>query len=107
MLGVEGVCKSGGGQWPSSSQAVARAVRCHNMCDSFFKGDLQTALELQREALPLVDALFSEVNPIPVKKAMNLMGMNVGPLRSPMCEMGEDNARKLAEVMKAYGLKLA
>ena len=40
-------------------------------------------------------------------KAMNLMGMNVGPLRSPMCEMGEDNARKLAEVMKAYGLKLA
>ena len=70
-------------------------------------GDLQTALEIQREALPLVDALFSEVNPIPVKKAMNLMGMNVGPLRSPMCEMGEDNARKLAEVMKAYGLKLA
>ena len=82
-------------------------AKVHNMCDSFFKGDLQTALELQREALPLVDALFSEVNPIPVKKAMNLMGMNVGPLRSPMCEMGEDNARKLAEVMKAYGLKLA
>ena len=82
-------------------------TKVHNMCDSFFKGDLQTALELQREALPLVDALFSEVNPIPVKKAMNLMGMNVGPLRSPMCEMGEDNARKLAEVMKAYGLKLA
>ena len=82
-------------------------AKVHNMCDSFFKGDLQTALELQREALPLVDVLFSEVNPIPVKKAMNLMGMNVGPLRSPMCEMGEDNARKLAEVMKAYGLKLA
>ena len=82
-------------------------AKVHNMCDSFFKGDLQTALEIQREALPLVDALFSEVNPIPVKKAMNLMGMNVGPLRSPMCEMGEDNARKLAEVMKAYGLKLA
>ena len=82
-------------------------AKVHNMCDSFFNGDLQTALELQREALPLVDALFSEVNPIPVKKAMNLMGMNVGPLRSPMCEMGEDNAKKLAEVMKAYGLKLA
>ena len=82
-------------------------AKVHNMCESFFKCDLQTALELQREALPLVDALFSEVNPIPVKKAMNLMGMNVGPLRSPMCEMGEDNARKLAEVMKAYGLKLA
>ena len=54
-----------------------------------------------------MDALFSEVNPIPVKKAMNLMGMNVGSLRSPLCEMGEENAKKLAEVMKAYGIKLA
>lgn len=82
-------------------------AKVHQMCDSFFKGDLETARKLQREALPLVDALFSEVNPIPVKKAMNLMGLEVGPLRSPMCEMGSENAAKLAEVMKAYGLKLA
>ena len=54
--------------------------------------------------LPLVDALFSEVNPIPVKKALNLMGKEAGPLRSPLCEMGEANASKLAEVMKAYGI---
>lgn len=79
-------------------------AKVHNMCDSFFKGDLETARKLQFEALPLVDALFSEVNPIPVKKALNLMGMEVGPLRAPLCEMSEENAKKLAEVMKAYGI---
>ena len=78
----------------------------HKLCESFFKGELAEAQRLQREALPLVDALFSEVNPIPVKKAMNLMGLEVGPLRSPLCEMGEANAAKLAEVMRAYGIKL-
>lgn len=79
-------------------------AKVHQMCDSFFKGDIETAGKLQREALPLVDALFSEVNPIPVKKALNLMGKEVGPLRAPLTEMGEENAKKLAEVMKAYGL---
>lgn len=79
-------------------------AKVHQMCDSFFKGDIETARKIQLEGLPLVDALFSEVNPIPVKKALNLMGMEVGPLRSPLCEMGETNATKLAEVMKNYGL---
>ena len=78
--------------------------KVHAMCDSFFKGDIETARKLQLEALPLVDALFSEVNPIPVKKALNLMGMEVGPLRYPLCEMSEANAKKLAEVMKNYGI---
>ena len=82
-------------------------AQVHNLCESFFKGDLATAQKIQKEALPLIDALFSEVNPIPVKKAMNLMGMNVGSLRAPLCEMGEANAAKMAEIMKAYGLKLA
>ena len=77
------------------------------MCASFLAGDIETARRMQFEALPLIDALFSEVNPIPVKKAMNLMGMQVGSLRAPLCEMSEENAAKLAEVMKAYGLKLA
>lgn len=76
--------------------------KVHDMVASYLAGDTKKAMKLQREALPLVDALFSEVNPIPVKKAMNLMGMNVGSLRSPLCEMGEENAKKLAEVMKAY-----
>ena len=79
-------------------------AKVHQMCDSFFKGDIETAGQIQREGLPLVDALFSEVNPIPVKKALNLMGKEVGPLRSPLCEMSEANAVKLAEVMKAYGI---
>lgn len=79
-------------------------AKVHQMCDSFFKGDIETARQIQREGLPLVDALFSEVNPIPVKKALNLMGKEVGPLRSPLCEMSEENAAKLAEVMKAYGI---
>lgn len=79
-------------------------AKVHQMCDSFFKGDIETARKIQLEGLSLVDALFSEVNPIPVKKALNLMGMEVGPLRSPLCEMGETNAAKLAEVMKNYGL---
>lgn len=79
-------------------------AKVHQMCDSFFKGDIETARQIQREGLPLVDALFSEVNPIPVKKALNLMGKKVGPLRSPLCEMSEANAVKLAEVMKAYGI---
>ena len=79
-------------------------AKVHQMCDSFFKGDIETARQIQREGLPLVDALFSEVNPIPVKKALNLMGKEVGPLRSPLCEMSEANAAKLVKVMKAYGI---
>ncbi len=81
--------------------------KVHDMVASYLAGDTKKAMELQREALPLVDALFSEVNPIPVKKAMNLMGMNVGGLRAPLCEMEEANAKKLAQAMKEYGLKLA
>ncbi|MDD6638971.1 MAG: 4-hydroxy-tetrahydrodipicolinate synthase [Lachnospiraceae bacterium] len=82
-------------------------AKVHQLCQSYFDGDIKTAQKLQREAIPLVDALFSEVNPIPVKTAMNLMGLQVGSLRSPMCEMGADNAKKLAQVMKEYGITLA
>ena len=79
----------------------------HDMCMKFFEGDIAGAAKLQLEAEPLVDALFSEVNPIPVKKALNLMGMQVGPARAPLSEMEEGLAAKLADIMKAYGLKLA
>ncbi len=77
----------------------------HDMCMSYLNGDTATAMKLQREALPLVDALFSEVNPIPVKKALNLMGMEVGPVRSPLTEMSEENAAKMLKIMREYGLK--
>ncbi len=56
----------------------------HDMCMKFFEGDIAGAAKMQLEAEPLIDALFSEVNPIPVKKALNLMGMEVGPLRAPL-----------------------
>lgn len=78
----------------------------HDLCYSYFNGDMETAQKLQREALPLVDALFSDVNPIPVKTAMNLMGMEVGPFRAPLCDMSDAAKAKLIEAMKNYGLKL-
>lgn len=76
----------------------------HEMCMSYLEGDHQKALKMQLKAQPLIEALFSEVNPIPVKKALNLMGREVGPLRSPMTEMTPENAAKLEKVMKEYGL---
>ncbi len=79
----------------------------HEMCMKFFEGDVSGAAKMQLRAEPLIDALFSEVNPIPVKKALNLMGMEVGPLRAPLCEMEEKNVQKLAAAMKEYGLPLA
>lgn len=82
-------------------------TQVHQMCQSFLDGDLATAQRLQREGLPLVNALFSEVNPIPVKAAMNMMGLEVGPLRAPLSQMGEENAAKLAQVMREYGINLA
>lgn len=76
----------------------------HDMCDRFLKGDVAGAARLQKDTLALCENLFSEVNPIPVKKACNLMGMNVGPLRMPLTEMEEANAKKLEEAMRAFGL---
>ena len=59
---------------------------------------------MQLDALPLIDSLFSEVNPIPVKKALNLMGFEVGPLRKPLTEMEEGHTNILKENMKTYGI---
>lgn len=76
----------------------------HDMVAGYLAGDTDRALALQMKSLDLVDALFSEVNPIPVKKAMNLMGMQAGPLRAPLCEMSDANTAVLEKAMKAYGL---
>ena len=78
----------------------------HHLCQSFFDGDLETARKLQRKGLPLIDALFSEVSPIPVKKAMNLMGMEVGPLRRPLEEMSPEGTRRMIEALQTYGLQM-
>ena len=76
----------------------------HDICAKFMEGDLEGSRALQLKAIPLVDALFCEVNPIPVKKALNLMGMEAGTLRMPLTEMEPANAAKLEKVMKAYGI---
>ena len=79
----------------------------HDIVMKFMEGDTREAARLQLEAIPLINALFCEVNPIPVKTAMNMMGMEVGPLRMPLCDMEESNKETLAKAMKDYGLKLA
>ncbi|MDO4677113.1 MAG: 4-hydroxy-tetrahydrodipicolinate synthase [Blautia sp.] len=79
----------------------------HDMVQKFMDGDVKGAAEIQLKAIPLVNALFSEVNPIPVKAALNLMGMEVGPLRMPLTEMEDANKAVLAQAMKDFGIKLA
>ena len=79
----------------------------HDMVEKYLNGDVKGSCDMQLDAMPLINALFSEVNPIPVKAAMNLMGMEVGPLRSPLTEMEEANKEKLKEEMVKFGLKLA
>ncbi|MCR5510674.1 MAG: 4-hydroxy-tetrahydrodipicolinate synthase [Lachnospiraceae bacterium] len=76
----------------------------HDICQKFFDGDIAGAAKAQLDAIPLVDALFCEVNPIPVKTAMNLMGKNVGPLRMPLSPMEAPNVEKLKKAMQDYGI---
>jgi 4-hydroxy-tetrahydrodipicolinate synthase len=76
----------------------------HDLCQKFFDGDMKGSLALQMEYLDLIHALFCEVNPIPVKTAMNLMGFNAGPLRLPLCEMDDVNLAKLKSAMADRGL---
>ena len=75
----------------------------HDLCQKFFDGDMKGSLALQMEYLDLIHALFCEVNPIPVKTAMNLMGFNAGPLRLPLCEMDDANLAKLKSAMADRG----
>lgn len=76
----------------------------HDICAKFFEGDVEGSRALQLNSIDLIDALFCEVNPIPVKKGMELMGFDTGYLRRPLTEMEDANAEKLAKAMKAYGL---
>lgn len=78
----------------------------HEIVAKFMEGKVKESCEMQLAALPLVHALFSEVNPIPVKAAMNLMGKEVGPLRMPLTEMEEEHKETLKKAMADFGLKL-
>ncbi len=76
----------------------------HDICAKYLAGDVKGSMELQLKAIPLVEQLFCEVNPIPVKKALNLMGFEVGGMRMPLTELTPGNTEKLANAMKAFGI---
>ncbi|MTI69755.1 MAG: 4-hydroxy-tetrahydrodipicolinate synthase [Firmicutes bacterium] len=76
----------------------------HNMVISYLKGNVKKSRELQLDMKGLIDALFIETNPIPIKTAMNLLGMEAGDLRLPLTEMSDDNKSKLINEMNLYGL---
>ncbi len=78
----------------------------HDMVIKLMEGKVEEAAALQIKYLPVVRELFSEVNPIPVKAAMNMMGFNVGSLRLPLTEMEDANKKKLREAMIAAGIKV-
>ena len=79
-------------------------AQTHEICQSYLDGNAKESCRLQLKALELCNALFCEVNPIPVKKALNLMGMNAGALRMPLTEMEPANAERLEKAMKNYGI---
>ena len=93
-----------GGKGVISVLSIVAPAQTHNICQLYFDGKTEEATKEQIRAIPLINALFSEVNPIPVKKAMNLMGKEVGPLRRPLTEMEPEHAEVLAKVMKDYGI---
>ncbi len=96
-----------GGKGVISVLANIAPKETHDMVAFYLEGKLEESREIQLKAIPLVDALFCEVNPIPVKTALNLMGMGAGAFRGPLCEMEEANKERLVKAMKDFGIKLA
>lgn len=93
-----------GGKGVISVLSNVAPQQTHDICAKFFEGDAEGSCREQLRAIPLCKALFCEVNPIPVKKALNLMGMDAGALRMPLTEMEPENALKLEKAMKEYGI---
>lgn len=78
--------------------------KTHNIVAKYLEGDVKESLKLQLEALNVIEALFCEVNPIPVKAALNMMGFNVGPLRKPLTEIEDVHKETLKAAMTSYGI---
>lgn len=93
-----------GGSGVISTVANIAPKDTHDMVMHYLNGDTKKACELQLTMKPLIDALFIEVNPIPVKTAVSLMGLNGGDLRLPLCEMEDKNLEILKTEMRNYGL---
>ena len=93
-----------GGKGVISVLSNVAPKQTHDLCQKWFDGDIAGSRKMQFEYLELIKALFCEVNPIPVKTAMNMMGFNAGKLRLPLCEMADANYERLERAMKAAGL---
>ncbi len=78
----------------------------HDIVEMYLDGDVRGSMELQLKAIPLINQLFCEVNPIPVKAGMNMMGFEVGPLRMPMTEMEDAHKESLKAAMKDFGIEV-
>lgn len=94
-LGAAGVISA-------SANALPKAM--HDICARFFEGDIQGSRDAQFAANPLIQLLFCEVNPIPVKCALRHMGFDVGGVRAPLYELSSANEEKLLDEMKRQGL---
>ena len=93
-----------GGMGVISVMANIIPADTHRMAEAYLQGDLETSRSLQVKTVNLVDALFCEVNPIPVKAAMNEMGMNVGECRLPLVEISAKGLDTLKKALAGYGL---
>ncbi len=97
-------CMSLGGKGVISVLANVVPKETHDICQLYMDGKTEESKDLFLKYLELAKALFIEVNPIPVKTALNHMGFNVGKFRMPLCDMLPENAEKLDKVLKKYGL---
>lgn len=93
-----------GGKGVISVLSNVAPKQTHDICQMYFEGNVEGSRDLQLKALPVIDGLFCEVNPIPVKKAMNLMGLEAGPLRRPLTEMEDAHGAVLEKAMKEFGI---
>ncbi len=93
-----------GGKGVISVWSNVAPKKVHDMVSAFLEGDITTAMDIQLEAINLIDALFCEVNPIPVKAAMNMLGYNAGVLRAPLTELSDAHKEIMKKALKEYGL---
>ncbi len=93
-----------GGKGVISVTANVVPTLIHECCAAWFAGDVQKSTQIQLDTIPLCDALFCDVNPIPVKHAMNLMGWNAGACRMPLAETSPANKEKITQSLKDLGV---
>ena len=93
-----------GGKGLISVMANIIPKKAHDLVSTFLAGNIEESRKIQLDLLNLIKALFIEVNPIPIKAAMNLMGMEVGKCRLPLVDMSEKNYNTLKQALQNYGL---